>query len=67
MKPLYRYEGPDYDDQIEVVYDDHGASEVEDVIGNIGERPVGDGAGNEDGAGVANDIGGSSPWLRNVR
>ena len=49
------------------LYDDHGVSKVEDVIGSIGGRPVGDGAGDEDGAGLANDIGGSAPWFRNAR
>ena len=30
MDVKYRYEGSHYDDQIEVAFDDHGASEVED-------------------------------------
>jgi len=65
MDVKYRCEDSDYDDQIEVAYDDHDASDVEDGIGNTGERLVGDGAG--DGAGLANDIGGCAPWLCTAR
>jgi E3 ubiquitin-protein ligase TRIP12 len=51
----YKHEGSDHDDQIDLAHDDRDAGEDED--GNE-SRPAGDGAGEEDGSGIANDIGG---------
>lgn len=54
----YKHEGSDHDDQIDLAHDDRDAGEDEDGNENTGGRPAGDGAGEEDGGGMANDIGG---------
>lgn len=58
MDVEYKHEGSDHDDQIDLAHDDHDAGEDEDGNENISGRPPGDGTGDEDGGGIANDIGG---------
>ncbi|KAI0306092.1 hypothetical protein B0F90DRAFT_1808594 [Multifurca ochricompacta] len=58
MDVEYKQEASDHDDQMDHANDDRDGGEDEDGNENIGLRPAGEGAGEEDGGGMTNGVGG---------
>ncbi|KAH9000071.1 hypothetical protein EDB92DRAFT_2051252 [Lactarius akahatsu] len=58
MDVEYKHEASDHDDQMDLAHDDRDEGGDEDGDENAGSGPAGDGAGEEDGGGMINGVGG---------
>ncbi|KAH9172968.1 hypothetical protein EDB89DRAFT_1961917 [Lactarius sanguifluus] len=58
MDVEYKHEASDHDDQMDLAHDDRDEGGDEDGDENAGSGPAGDGAGEDDGGGMINGVGG---------